>query len=180
MDLPPQQYLDQATLVHSAESVNAAIDQIAHQLNHDYGDSQPILLCVMTGGAYFAGQLLAKLNFPLEFDYVQATRYRESTKGHQLEWLQHPKCTIKNRRIILLDDILDEGSTLSAIRDVCIGLGASEVKVAVLVEKRLARIKPITADYVGLQVPDLYVFGCGMDVYGWWRNLPAIYALKSD
>jgi hypoxanthine phosphoribosyltransferase len=81
--------------------------------------------------------------------------------------------------VLLLDDILDAGVTLAAVRDACLALGAAQVKVAVLTEKDLGQAKPIEADYVGLVVPDRYVFGCGMDVYGWWRNLPAIYALKA-
>ncbi len=89
-----------------------------------------------------------------------------------------PSDNVKGRTVLVLDDILDEGHTLAAIREKCLTLGATRVVVAVLVEKTLDKSKPVKADYVGLQVPDRYVFGCGMDVYGWWRNLPAIYALK--
>jgi len=89
-----------------------------------------------------------------------------------------PKVNINNRKVLILDDILDEGITLEAIVSQCKQIGASEVQVAVLVEKNLSKSKPIQANYVGLEVPNRYVFGCGMDVYGWWRNMPAIYALK--
>ena len=78
---------------------------------------------------------------------------------------------------MILDDILDEGITLKSIVDECKLLGAIEVKVAVLAEKIIDNSKPIAADYVELLLPNRYVFGCGMDVYGFWRNLPAIYAL---
>jgi hypoxanthine phosphoribosyltransferase len=177
METSPRQYLEQATLIHSADVVESAIAKIAAQLNHDYQDELPIVLCVMNGGAYFAGQLLAKLAFPLEFDYIQATRYRNSIQGQSVEWIQFPKLNLSNRRVIVLDDILDEGHTVIAIREECMRMGAQDVKIAVLVEKTLLQEKPIQAEYIGLDVPNLYVFGCGMDVYGWWRNLPAIYAL---
>ena len=135
-------------------------------------------MCVMGGAVVFSGQLLPKLNFPLEFDYVQASRYHNQTEGQNLVWKVEPKDNVRGRTVLLLDDILDEGHTLAAIKEKCLAQGAKEVVIAVLVEKRLERSKPIAADFVGLTVPNRYVFGCGMDAYGWWRNLPAIYALK--
>ena len=179
MSVNPLQYLEQAELIHSEQAVNQAISAIAEQLNRDYANQSPIVLCVMGGAVFFTGQLLPKLQFPLEFDYVQATRYHSGTKGKSLQWIVSPKDNIKGRRILILDDILDEGITLQAIAEQCSLLGASEIKTAVLVEKTLNKAKPMQANYVGLTVPNRYVFGCGMDVYGWWRNVPAIYALNN-
>lgn len=173
----PQDYLDKALLIHDQQAVNQAISTIALQLNADYVAEPPFVLCVMGGGVFFTGQLLSQLNFPLEFDYIHATRYR-GTSGKVVEWLVKPKNSVNNRNVLILDDILDAGITLKAIVDECELLGVTNIKIAVLVEKQLDIIKPVQADYVGLMVPDRYVFGCGMDVYGWWRNLPAIYALQ--
>ena len=172
----PQHYLENAQLIHHQQAVDQAISTIAHQLNEDYANEPPVVLCVMGGGVFFTGQLLPQLNFPLEFDYIHATRYH-GTSGNVVEWLVKPKNSINNRHVLILDDILDAGITLKAIVDECEQLGAIDIKIAVLVEKQLDIYKPLQADYVGLMVPNLYVFGCGMDVYGWWRNLPAIYAL---
>jgi len=116
---------------------------------------------------------------PLKVNFVQATRYHDATEGKELKWIVMPKANVKDRNLLILDDILDEGITLKAIVDQCKLLGAKEIKSAVLVEKQLNKNKAMNADYVGLIVPERYVFGCGMDVYGWWRNLPAIYALKA-
>ena len=174
----PQEYLNNAQLVHHQQAVNHAISSIAHQLNGDYANEQPVVLCVMGGAVFFTGQLLPQLNFPLEFDYIHATRY-SGTSGNDVVWLVKPKEIVNNRNVLILDDILDAGITLKAIVDECKQLGAKSIKVAVLVEKQLEANKPIYADYVGLKVPNQYVFGCGMDVYGWWRNLPAIYALQA-
>jgi hypoxanthine phosphoribosyltransferase len=179
MSVNPLQYLEQAELIHSEQAVNQAISSIAEHLNADYGGESPIVLCVMGGAVYFTGQLLPKLQFPLELDYVQASRYHGGTEGKTLQWIVKPKDSVINRKVLILDDILDEGLTLQAIVEQCSLLGASEIKTAVLVEKNLSKSKPIQANYVGLQVPNRYVFGCGMDVYGWWRNLPAIYALNN-
>ncbi len=171
----PHSCLENAQLIHSQQAVNQAISTIAAQLNEDYTAEPPMVLCVMGGGVFFTGQLLPQLKFPLEFDYIHATRYHGIT-GHAIQWLVKPSDAVKNRHILILDDILDEGITLSAIVEECKQLGAKQIKIAVLVEKKLDINKPIHADYVGLMVPNQYVFGCGMDVDGWWRNLPAIYA----
>lgn len=175
-NINPNDYLKNARLIHPQQAVNHAISKIADQLNEDYASEPPLVLCVMGGGVYLTGQLLPKLDFLLEFDYIHATRYHD-INGSVVEWLVKPKKTIHQRNVLILDDILDEGVTLKAIVDECEKLGAKNIKIAVLVEKKLDIHKPVHADYVGLMVPNLYVFGCGMDVYGWWRNLPAIYAL---
>jgi hypoxanthine phosphoribosyltransferase len=174
----PRQYLELAELLISEAEVQAAIMKMAEQIAYDLGDSSPLVMCVMGGSVVFTGQLLPRLNFPLDFDYVQATRYRDQTEGSYLVWKVMPGENVRGRTVLLLDDILDEGVTLDSIKRACLQQGAKQVKIAVLVEKELNRPKPVSADYIGLQVPDRYVFGCGMDIYGWWRNLPAIYALK--
>lgn len=178
LNLNPSQYLQNATLICSEPEVNQAVNILADSLNKAYLNDSPIVLCVMSGGLYFTGQLLPKLKFSLELDYVHATRY-DVIAGKSVKWLAKPKSTIKDRNILILDDILDEGITLKAIVDECSQLGAKHINIAVLVEKMLDKDKPIKADYVGLTVPNRYVFGCGMDINGWWRNLPAIYAFSN-
>ena len=179
LDLNPSQYLQNASLICSALDVTQAIDILAESLNEVYLNDSPIVLCVMNGGLYLTGQLLPKLKFPLELDYVHATRY-DVMAGKSLKWLTKPKSSVKDKNILILDDILDEGITLKAIVDECIQLGAKQVNIAVLVDKMLDKEKPIKADYVGLTVPNRYIFGCGMDINGWWRNLPAIYAFNNN
>lgn len=174
----PQQLLAQAQLIHASEAVVAAITRLSHEVSESLQGANPIVICVMGGGIVFAGQLLTQLNFPLEVDYVHASRYQNNTVGKTLIWKALPKLDLTNRTVLLVDDILDEGITLLAIKEKCQELGAKHVFSAVLVEKKLPHSKPISADFIGLEVPNYYVFGYGMDAYGWWRNLPAIYALK--
>ena len=174
----PEQLLEQSELIHSAQAVEAAIERLASQINASLSGSNPVVMCVMGGAVVFAGQLLPKLNFALEVDYVQASRYHNQTQGQQLVWKMMPRDNVRGRTVLLLDDILDEGHTMAAIKQKCLEQGAERVVIAVLTEKVLDHAKPIVADFVGLVVPNRYVFGCGMDVHGWWRNLPAIYALK--
>ncbi|MDZ4142112.1 MAG: hypoxanthine-guanine phosphoribosyltransferase [Methylotenera sp.] len=173
----PQQLLEQARLIHSSDAVVATIVRLSQEITDSLQDDCPVVVCVMGGGIVFAGQLLTQLNFPLEVDYVHASRYQNKTVGKTLIWQSLPKLDLTNRTVLLVDDILDEGITLLAIKEKCLELGAKNVLSAVLIEKKLPHSKPIAADFVGLEVPNYYVFGYGMDAYGWWRNLPAIYAL---
>jgi len=127
----------------------------------------------------FAGQLLPLLHFPLDLDYVHTSRYGTGTAGGALEWrMAPPEAAVRGRAVLLLDDILDGGTTLLAIRERMLQQGATQVLSAVLVEKVRARGKSASADFVGLRIPDRFVFGCGMDAKGYWRNLPELRAMK--
>jgi hypoxanthine phosphoribosyltransferase len=175
-----QKLLDHAECVASAETVQAAIDRLGREISRTLGQELPLVLAVMGGAVVFAGQLLPRLVFPLEFDFLHVTRYRGATRGGEMEWRVLPGQNVVGRNVLVLDDILDEGETLAAIRDKLLGMGAARVWSAVLTDKANGLAKPVRADFVGLDVPDRYVFGCGMDAYGLWRNLPAIYALNPD
>lgn len=167
----------EAEQIHGPDEVLRAIATIAGAITEAVQDEYPLVLSVMGGAVVFSGQLLPLLRFPLEFDAIHVTRYGGTTQGGELEWRVLPKESVAGRTVLVLDDILDEGRTLAAIRDKMMALGAKRFLSAVLVDKAIGREKPIHADFVGLTVPNRYVFGCGMDVHGAWRNLPAIYAL---
>ena len=163
-----------------AATVSDAIARLAREITARLAESFPLVLCVMRGGVIFTGQLLPQLRFPLELDYVEVTRYGVATRGGELSWRMAPTQAVTGRAVLVLDDILDEGHTLAAIREKLLALGASRVFIAVLSEKNTGRPKPVKADFTGVKLPNRYVFGCGMDVKGAWRNLPEIYALKED
>lgn len=172
--------LASADLIHSADTVAAAVSRVAAEITEKLADTNPLLLCVMSGGVPFAGHLMTQLHFPLEFDYLHVTRYGQETSGGALSWRSAPWTSVKDRTVIVLDDILDEGLTLAAIVDRLKELGAKECYTAVATEKLNGKNKPIKADFTALTVPDRFVFGFGMDVSGHFRNLPAIYAMKGQ
>lgn len=172
--------LENAELIHSREAVAAAINRVAGEITERLGERYPLVLSVMGGAVVFTGQLLPLLRFPLDFDYVHASRYGNATRGAELTWKVKPAESVKGRVVLVLDDILDEGRTLAAIRDELLAMGAREVHTAVLADKETGRPKPLQADFVGLRLPNRFVFGCGMDAHGAWRNLPEIYALAES
>lgn len=171
-----REILAKGQLIHSEQAIQEAVARVGGEISARLSDSNPVVLCVMAGGVIFAGQLLPRLRFPLDFDYLHASRYQQEMQGRSLAWRVAPWISLKDRSVLVIDDILDEGITLSAIRDRILQMGARECLTAVLVDKERAGEKPIKADFVALQVPDRFVFGAGMDIHGAWRNLPEIYA----
>ena len=171
-------FLENSDLIAGAEEVQAAVRRIAAEIERRLGESYPLVLAVMGGAVVFAGQILPLLRFPLDFDYIHASRYGAATRGARVDWKVSPPGLARGRTVLVLDDILDHGETMSVIRERLLDLGAQAFYCAVLIEKKLALKKPITPDFVGLTVPDRFVFGCGMDAKGYWRNLPDIRALR--
>lgn len=172
--------LEAADLLYDETQVRDAIVRLAGEVTEKLRHRHPLVLAVMGGSIFFAGNLLPLLRFPLEFDYVHASRYGKATSGGRIVWTVAPGENVRGRTVLALDDILDGGETLAAIRDRVKTLGAADFFSAVLTDKDIGRSKPIVADFVGLKLPNRYVFGCGMDVSGAWRNLPAIYAMKGN
>lgn len=171
-------FLRNSDRIATAEEVDAAVRRVAAEVEAKLGGAYPLVLAVMGGAVVFAGQLLPLLRFPIDFDYIHASRYGQATRGSGIEWRVSPPGLVKGRAVLIVDDILDHGETMAAIRARLLELGATSVHSAVLVEKVLERQKPIHADFVGLKIPDRFVFGCGMDAKGFWRNLPEIRAMK--
>jgi hypoxanthine phosphoribosyltransferase len=174
--------LENADLIFDRRSLEREIARMAVQIRNDYAGSRPVYLTIMHGGLPFAAQLAMELGergLDLEFDYLHATRYRGATTGADLVWKHRPATPLRGRRVLLADDILDEGHTLHGIREWCREQGAAEVRIAALAVKAHDRcVEGLSADYVGVEVPDRYVFGYGMDFHEQGRNLPAIYTLK--
>jgi hypoxanthine phosphoribosyltransferase len=171
-------FLRNSDPVSSAEEVQAAIRRVAAEIEAKLARSYPLVLAVMGGAVVFAGQILPLLRFPLDYDYIHASRYGSATRGGGVQWRGMPPEGIQGRTVLVLDDILDGGQTMNAIRERLMSQGAQGFYCAVLVEKILARPKPISADFVGLRIADRFVFGCGMDAKGFWRNLPEIRAMR--
>lgn len=170
----------EADMLAGEAEVTAAIERLAAGMTARLALTRPLMLCVMNGGLIFAGQLLTKLVFPLEVEYIHASRYGSATTGSSLDWIVRPARNLEGRTVVLVDDILDEGVTLASIAGYCTEAGAAEVLTAVLVDKRHKRkVKPdYKADFTGIETADRFLFGYGLDYKGFWRNAPGIYAVK--
>ena len=170
--------LQTAELLFDRTQLEAIVAAMGQRIATELNGETPVFLTIMNGGLIFGAELALSIPADLEFDYVHATRYHGGTRGSELMWLKQPRLTLRGRVVLLADDILDEGYTLRAIRDFCVDQGARRVLIAVLCHKHHDRTAPdITADFVGVEVPDRYVFGYGMDFHEQGRNLPGIYAI---
>jgi hypoxanthine phosphoribosyltransferase len=174
--------LENAEEIYDRFAVQSAIADVAAKLNErfDKPDQFPLVLGVMGGAVVFTGQLLPQLRFPLEFDYIHVSRYGDDDQGGRVVWKVIPRPDVAGRTIIVLDDILDEGETLAHVKQRLLDMGAAEVIVTVFADKAIKRSKPVKADIVGLTIPDKFVVGMGMDVYGYWRNLPGLWAIRTE
>lgn len=169
-----------AELLVSAEAVQKAMDRLAVRLALDLDGANPLVLTVMHGGLPYAGEILKRLSFPLELGYVHVSRYRGATSGGSLRWHHQPEYDLSGRTVLFVDDVLDQGETLAALCAWAEQAGARRVLTTVLVDKQLDTPRPVSVGYAALTCPNRYLFGCGMDYRGYWRNLPAIYALPPD
>ncbi|MEQ1532100.1 MAG: hypoxanthine-guanine phosphoribosyltransferase [Sideroxydans sp.] len=177
-NLEARRVLADAEMLYSAAEVNLALQRVARDINAQLAEQHPLVLSVMGGAVVFSGQLLPLLNFPLDFDYLHVSRYGNEKQGGELHWKVAPRENVRGKVVLVLDDILDEGHTLYAIQQRVMELGATKFYCAVFADKIHGKAKPIQADFVGLELPNRFVFGYGMDIHGAWRNLPAIYAVR--
>ena len=177
-----RQVREEADCLVDADTVSAALQRLAAEIGTRLSECDPQIFVVMNGGLVFAGRLLPMLDFPLEVGYLHATRYGHALSGRQIDWRVYPTLDPRGRTVLVVDDILDEGHTLLAIVEALKAQGAREVLTAVLVDKRHDRkaVPGMRADFTGLEVADRFLFGCGMDYKGYWRNAPGIYALKGQ
>jgi hypoxanthine phosphoribosyltransferase len=175
--------LDNARQIVSPEQVQAAVRNVADVLNQRFNEPLapfPLVLGVMGGAVVFTGNLLPQLGFPLEFDYIHVSRYGDDDRGGEVVWKVIPRQNVAGRTIIVVDDILDEGETLAHVKQRLLDMGAAEVVIVVFADKALGKTKPVQADIVGLSIPNEFVVGFGMDVYGYWRNLPGLWSIRPE
>jgi hypoxanthine phosphoribosyltransferase len=174
-----EQILGTADCLHDAAAVQAAYDRLAAAITREYAGKDPLFLCVMIGGLVPTAEIIKRLDFAFELDYLHATRYRGATSGGGLVWKRQPDQAIAGREVLVIDDILDEGHTLVAIRKALLEFKPAGLKIAVLAEKlHDRRATGAHAEFIGLAVADRYVFGCGMDYRNYYRQLPGIWAVK--
>lgn len=173
------QVLAQASCLYTEQHVDNVLDQMAKQITASMAQFNPLVLCVMNGALVITGKLIPRLKFPLQLDYLHATRYREALSGTDLQWKVYPSMPMQGRHVLIIDDILDEGETLAQISQYCEKQQAASVRTAVLVDKQHDRRSDLfpVADFTGLYADDRYLFGSGMDYKGYWRNALGIYSI---
>jgi hypoxanthine phosphoribosyltransferase len=165
----------------SATDIVGALDCMASDVTPILSNQNPLILAVMRGGAFTAVELCHRFDFPYEFDFIHATRYGKALTGGDLDWKVLPSSDFQNRTVLVVDDVLDKGITLKEIHVELERCGVSKIYFAVLVKKTLkSLVERMHVDFVGVEVEDSYIFGCGLDYKGYWRGLKALYVLDES
>ena len=176
-----QAILSRSQLIYTHEEIVNAIDLLAGKLNKKFSNKKVLMLPVLTGAIPFVGMLLQRLRFTIEVNYFHVSRYQNNVGTNEIKITHQPSHeSVFNQQVLVVDDILDEGITLKLINEQLITMKPKSITNVVLFEKQLDTKKEISADYVGLIVPDAYVFGFGLDFNGAGRNIPDLYAFNEE
>lgn len=173
---------EKSTCVFTKEQVDAALDVMATNMSAKLRNSDPVFLCVLLGGIVPLGNLLPRLDFQLEINYIHVSSYGGKTTNTELKWKAKPTIDLFGRTVVVIDDILDTGITLKVASDFCKEQGAKEVYTAVLLNKQKPRKEGglTEADFAALSMEDRFVFGYGLDYGEYLRNAPGIYAVSEE
>jgi len=176
-----QAILSRSQLIYTHEEIVSAIDLLAEKLNRKFNNKKVLLLPVLTGAIPFVGMLLPRLSFAIEVNYFHVSRYQNNVGTNQIKITHQPSPeSVFNQEILVVDDILDEGITLKLINEHLMTIKPKSITNVVLFEKQLDIKKEISAHYVGLVVPDAYVYGFGLDFNGLGRNIPGLYSFNES
>lgn len=173
--------LNRSECLITESRISAVYDRLAATLNVHYANLNPIILVVLNGGLIPAGHLLTRLAFAHRMDYLHATRYTDNQPTDELIWKAKADTELTDEHVLLIDDIFDEGITLKCITEALYAQQPASLKTCCLLNKKHNRkVADFKVDFVGIEVEDRYIYGCGMDYHGYLRHLPGIYALKTD
>jgi hypoxanthine phosphoribosyltransferase len=168
-----------ARLLVDRVAVDTAFDRLAAALQPLVEREPCVMLGVLLGGLVPLARLAGQLRGDFVLDACRVGRYGDAMRGGVPQWLAQPRAELRDRHVLLVDDIYDEGLTLEFIARHCRQAGARQVTTVVLVRKIHSRtVAAVQPDIVGLEVGDEFVFGCGMDYRGHWRHLPEIWAVQ--
>ena len=170
---------DLKKILFSEQTILSRLDEIGWQISNDYKGKNLTVIAIMNGSIMFMSDLLKRVYIPLQIDCWSVSSYHGNKSTGKINFRQHEIVDVKDRDVLLLDDILDSGLTLHTIKNkVHNETQASSVKSCVLLSKKINRVKQIEADYVGFEIDDEFVVGYGLDYNEHYRNLPYIGVLK--
>ena len=175
---------DIAKILISEEELDATVTRLAGEIDRDYqgADKKLVLLCILKGSIVFMGDLMKHVNVPVEIDFMKVSSYGQGTKnsGEIKIHLDLTRDNLEQYDLLIIEDIVDSGRTLEKLSHLLANRGAHSVKCCTLMDKPSRRQVPLTADFVGMEVPDAFVVGYGLDYNEKYRNLPYVGVLKEE
>ena len=166
-------------VLYSKEELNRRMDELAKQLTAEYRDQRPLIIYVMTGAVLFTVDMIKRMDIMAKLDFIDVSSYYGGTSSTgKVKLVQDLKSDVRDRSILIMEDIVDTGHTLKYLIDLLKERGAKSVKVCTLLDKPEGRQVEVKADYVGFNVPNEFLVGYGLDYQGYYRNLPYVGILK--
>lgn len=167
-------------VLYSQDEIDQACKRLGKQITNDYYDKNPLVIGVLKGAIYFMTDITRYIDLYLDIDFIDVSSYNGgTTSSGEMKLVQDIQADVSGRNVIFIEDIIDTGRTLKYLKDVLISRNAESVKVCTLMDKPEARLVDVKADYVGLDVPNEFLVGYGLDFMGKYRNLPYVGALHS-
>ncbi|WCK54642.1 hypoxanthine phosphoribosyltransferase [Aneurinibacillus sp. Ricciae_BoGa-3] len=168
-------------VLFSEDEIQVKVRELGRILSAEYKGKNPLVICVLRGAALFMTDLIRRIDIPLEIDFMAVSSYGASTKSSGVVRIMKDLDTsVEGRDVLIVEDIIDSGLTLSYLIDVIDRRNASSVKVVTLLDKPARRTVDLSPDYCGFQIPDAFVVGYGLDYAEKYRNLPYIGILKPE
>ncbi len=165
----------------SEEKIQSRVSEMAEELRNEYEGKNPLILCVLKGSLIFTADLVRKMDIPLEIDFIQVSSYGNSTVSSGEPVMKKvPSIDLKDRHVVVVEDILDTGNTLSFLMKKLTEMEPASLRLCTFIDKPERRKVPIEADYVGYKIPDCFIVGYGLDYAEQYRALPYIGVLGED
>lgn len=171
---------DVARVLITRAQLGRRVRELARAIERDARGGELVIVSLLNGTVLFLADLIRHLNLPLRLDFIGVSSYRHGTHSRALLFTKDLRLDVRGRNVLLIDDILDTGRTLSAVLAKLRRLQPREIKVCVLLDKPSRRAAKVRADYVGFEIPDLFVVGYGLDFAERYRNLPFVAELRPE
>jgi len=172
---------DMAKILFTEADIKARIEELAKQLSNEYRDKVPVMICVLRGAVFFFADLIKAMDIHLEMNFLAISSYGNDTESSGEVRIQYDmQESIKNRDVIVVEDIIDSGRTINHLREMLEARHPASVKVCALLDKPSRRVVDAGGEYIGFEVPNEFVVGYGLDFAGKYRNLNYIGVLKPD
>ena len=175
-------YLDIQKILVSEEQLSAIVERLAKEVSRDYADKKLLLVGILKGSVVFMGDLMKKLTIPSQIDFMKVSSYGSGTRssGYVKITLDLLRDDLESTDILIVEDIIDSGKTLSALTKMLDARGARSVRTCTLLDKPSRREVAVTPDYIGAEIPDEFVVGYGLDYNEDYRTLPFVGVLKEE
>ncbi|MDD4874670.1 MAG: hypoxanthine phosphoribosyltransferase [Dehalococcoidales bacterium] len=174
-------YQDKLSVLYSRRKIDGTVKRLAQDISRDYHDKNPVLISILKGSFIFMADLVRRLDFPLEVEFVRLSSYGKCTESSgKIEATQALVCDVKDRDVIIVEDIVDSGLTIKYMLDTLKEKKAASIKVCALTGKPSRCTVPVDIDYLGFNVPDKFLVGYGLDCDGKYRNLPDICYIENE